>query len=318
MIKESLHNYYMFYTTLVAALTAGVNLFIIFWMSGYNPFVKMIFEEVFDTELKLISLDYGLGLAAIGIITFFGVSLSSSIFEKYKDKPKTETVSSENLVSRVVIGKGIMRKAIAASLVMTYIVLIGLSFSAGSLNNSLSGSDSEDDSDDSTTKVPIFSNSNDVNTNIVIKDIVTFDKIKVTTTNETSKSLQEVMLEKEPDTLVEHFTMVISVVIGFYFSSNILNAVLKSRNEGKTLNNPLEILKVRLATSDISKEEYEKLKALIDADRELRAELKRTGSKLDFKTAKAMRSATGKIKEELASDNFAKHVAARKEEKDQK
>ncbi|MCH7561841.1 MAG: SHOCT domain-containing protein [Thaumarchaeota archaeon] len=236
-------------------------------MSGRNPFVEMILTNVFGYSSKLISLDYGLGLAAIGIITFFGVSLSSSIFEKYKDK--SETTSNNNLISRAVIGKGIMRKAIAASLVMTYIVLIGLSFSAGTLDNPLSGTTDPKNStnispDTSTNNSPIFSNSKDVNINIVIKDIVKFDKIKVTTTNQTSQSIQELMLEKEPDTLVEHFTMVITVVIGFYFSSNLLTAYLKSRNEGTTSDDPFKILKVRLSKGDISEEEYEKLKALIE------------------------------------------------------
>ena len=108
--SKSLQDNYMFYTTLVAALTAGVNLFVIFWMSGHNPFVEMIIKTIFGTSSTLISLDYGLGLAAIGIITFFGISLSSSIFEKYKDK--SEAPPNSNLISRVIIGKGIMRHLI--------------------------------------------------------------------------------------------------------------------------------------------------------------------------------------------------------------
>jgi len=240
----------MFYTTFVAALTAATNLGIIFCMNSYG-------------------LDRGLGLAAIGIVTFFGVSLSSSIFEKYKDKPKSETKLNDNLISRIVIGKGIMRKGLAASLIMTYIVLIGLSFSAGTLDNSL-GTENETEKISGNGKTPtdetsLGSNNANVATtlkNIGITNIQDYDKIKVIT-NQTSKSLEELILEKEPDTLVQHFTIVISVIIGFYFGSNTLAALLKARKEDKPIDNSSEILKVRLIKGEIEEEEYKKLKDLI-------------------------------------------------------
>ena len=220
--SNALHKYYMLSTTLVAALTAGVNLFIIFWMGGFG--------------LKITTLDSGLGLAAIGITTFFGVSLSSSIFEKYRE-PKTKPFG--NLISNVVVGKGIMRKALAASLVMTYIVLIGLSFSAGTLDNSFGG-------EDKTTKPPVngttptddetSSGSSNTSVSINLENIGQFlndnkqiDKIQVKKTDPDSKAIEELIMTKEPDTLVEHFTIVISVVIVFYFGSSISSAILKSR-----------------------------------------------------------------------------------------
>ena len=257
--SNSLHKYYMFYTTLVAALTAGVNLIIIFWMGGFG--------------LKTTTLDSGLGLAAIGITTFFGVSLSSSIFEKYREpETKPETKPFGSLISNVVVGKGIMRKGLAASLVMTYIVLIGLSFSAGTLDNPLG-------EPDKTTKPPVNGETptddktlpGSINTSVSINlenigqflnDNKQIDKIQVKKTDPDSKAIEELILTKEPDTLVEHFTIVISVVIGFYFGANTLSALLKSR-KGKTSDDLSEILKVRLAKGEIEEKEYKKLKALI-------------------------------------------------------
>jgi len=237
--KTILGKQFMLWTTIVAALTAGANLFIIFWMSGSNPFVEMIINFVLkptelDSKLTLTALDPGLGLAAIGIMTFFGVSLSSSIFEEHRHKHenKHENEQKDNPILNIIAGKGIMRKGLASSLVMTYIVLIGLSFSAGTLDNPFSdGDDTNNVNETSLNNSTVQSSSKDVITNIVIKDIVKFDSMKVTTTNQTSNSIEEVILEKEPSTLVQHFTIVISVVIGFYFSSNIITAYLKTRKE---------------------------------------------------------------------------------------
>ena len=136
-------------TTVVAFFTAVANLTIIILMNTTD------------------GLDLGLGLAAIGIITFFGVSLSSSIFEEHRHEHGNKKKS--NLISNIVVGKGIMRKGLAASLVMTYIVLIGFSFSAVTLADSFN--------DKAVTTIvngtslnnsTISSSSQDVNTNIVI------------------------------------------------------------------------------------------------------------------------------------------------------
>jgi len=241
----------MFYTTLVAALTAGVNLFIIFWMSS--------------------SLDSGLGLAAIGITTFFGVSLSSSIFEKYRE-PKTKPFG--NLISNVVAGKGIMRKALAASLVMTYIVLIGLSFSAGTLDNSFGGEDkTTTPTENGKTPTDDKTSPGSINTSVSINlenigqflnDNKQIDKIQVKKTDPDSKAIEELILTKEPDTLVEHFTIVISVVIGFYFGSNTLSALLKSRKERLTTDDLSQINLERWTKGDIGEKDYKKIQALID------------------------------------------------------
>jgi len=298
---KSVGEHYMLVTTLVAAFTAGVNLFIILWMSGPNPFLEMVINFILERfaiePLTLTALDSGLGLAAIGIITFFGVSLSSSIFEEHRHDHRTEHPNNKiivgkdvlkgrrdelkefeaksfsktlddnlkdnavpknlsalkdelvkkyiekksdfifvdkdnpkkdldgHFISNVIVGTGIMRKGLASSLVMTYIVLIGLSFSAGTLDDSFSDGD-----DANNVNVTSLDNStvssNDVNVDIVIKDIVTLGS-KV-------KSIEESVLAIESGSLVQHFTIVISVVIGFYFSANTITAILKARKEDKT------------------------------------------------------------------------------------
>ena len=260
--KSKLKNHYMLTTSVAALLTAIGNLFIIFWMSGPNSFVEMII----GSELELTALNPGLGLGAIGLITFFGVSLSSSIFEEHRHKHGNE--QKGNLISNTIVGKGIMRKGLAASLVITYIVLIGLSFSAGNLytsfsdvngtNNIINGTDNDASNINGTSlnnsTTPL--SSQDVNTNIVIKDIVTLGT-KV-------KSIEDSIQAKESNSLVQHFTIVISLVVSFYFSANFITAYIDARKEDKTSNDPLKILKARLAKDEIDEKKYKKLKALIE------------------------------------------------------
>jgi len=112
---------YLISASAVAIVTAFVSLKIIYWMNADG-------------------LDLGLGLASIGIVTFIGTILASSIFEEHRhdhnDKSKDNKEKSKNqFLQDTIVGKGIMRKALAASLVMTYIVLIGMSYSDGSIEN---------------------------------------------------------------------------------------------------------------------------------------------------------------------------------------
>ena len=242
--KSKLKNHYMLTTSVAALLTAAANLVIICWMNATDK------------------LDLGLGLAAIGLITFFGVSLSSSIFEEHRHEHGHKKKS--NLISNVIVGKGIMRKGLAASLVMTYIVLIGLSFSSGDLNNSwVVDTETKGPSED--TKTPTTDetssgtpNSQDDNVDIEISDIVTLGSL-----DNKLKSVEASILAKESNSLVQHFTIVISLVVGFYFSANFLTAYINARKENKTSDDPLEILKVRLAKGEIKEKKYEDLKALI-------------------------------------------------------
>ena len=44
--------YYMFYTSLVAALTAVANVFIILWMSGRNPVIEAIINSTIDQTVN--------------------------------------------------------------------------------------------------------------------------------------------------------------------------------------------------------------------------------------------------------------------------
>lgn len=249
--KTRLEKHFMLWTTVVAFLTAAASLKIIYWMNSSD------------------GLDHGLGLAAIGIVTFFGVSLSSSIFEEHRHDHKAK--HNPHFISNVIVGTGIMRKGLAASLVITYIVLIGFSFSAGTLDNPLDGVTKPDtipakEGDKPTTgDTNIRTQSPNININlenIGITDIREYDKIQVKKTNSTSNSIEELILEKEPSTLVEHFTIVISVVVGFYFGSNTLAALLKARKEDKTPEDLSKILKGIADKGKVTEKDIEKLKSL--------------------------------------------------------
>ena len=255
---------YLASASAVAIVTALVSLKIIFWMNSPE------------------GLDFGLGLASIGIVTFFGTTLASSVFEEHRHDHGNKKSQS---ITTVIVGKGIMRKSLAASLVMTYIVLIGLSFSAGTLNDSIkveqdpktpegdvdTTPENTGNGDTSTTGDTTIDSStgNNVNTNVAIdldsigqflKDNKQIDEVTVKKTDPTSKEMQEVILSKDPETLVEHFTIVISIVIGFYFGANAVSSILKSRKESPS---PEDDLKTMYITDVIDKATYaEKLAVL--------------------------------------------------------
>ena len=325
-VPGSFETHYMFWASLPAIVTAIINLGIIYWMS------------------KPSGLDHGLGLAAIGITTFCGILLSSSIFEEHRhghgsvhakdkvivgknvsdeirgqlkgveaskfsekldnllkdaktkdiDKTKIELVKdfkdkeknsdfifvdtknahkteSGSFIEGVIVGTGIMRKALAGSLVITYIVLIGLSFSAGSLDDAFKtepeSTPSTDAADATSSATPdqsilgaatnfIFSGKimeevfGQKSTPPLIENLKKKKKksthrteiVKVPTPAETAKqkSIEELLLEKNPRTLVEHFTIVITAIVGFYFGSNTLKSYLDTRKEDLTRNKSKE------------------------------------------------------------------------------
>ena len=238
----------------IAIFTAFVSLKIIYWMNIPG------------------GLDLGLGLASIGIITFIGTTLASSIFEEHRHDHGNKKNQS---LTNAIVGTGIMRKALAASLVMTYIVLIGLSFSAGTLNDSINGEEKPKEPTGNADTPATGDTSNDntssgnVNTNVAInlenigqflKENKQIDEVTLKKTDPTTKELQEVILTKEPETLVEHFTIVISVVIGFYFGANTVSSIIKSR---KTPPTAKDILKNMYITDVIKEDEYKKKLALI-------------------------------------------------------
>lgn len=189
----------MLSTSIVAALTGIVNLTIICLMNTDK------------------GLDLGLGLAAIGITTFVGITVSSSIFEEHRhdhnENSKDNKEKSQNqFLQDTIVGKGIMRKALAASLVMTYIVLIGMSYSDGSIDN------------------------------LWEKGIIT-NSTSIGTDGTPSNSL------------VQHFTTIVSIVIGFYFGSNMVTAAINSKKKQLSAK---EILNIRLAAGTIEDDDYAK------------------------------------------------------------
>jgi len=266
-------------------------------------------------------LDKGLGLAAIGVVTFFGTAVSSSIFEEHRHSHGTEysnkvfvgkdvsektrerikdlrfepvknaieeakkanwTKESQkrirdeyekeveftivkpeepsrdddgNFIHGVIAGTGIMRKALAASLVITYIVLIGFSYSEGTLYVQIAGT-------------------GDNQTQTIAPSHILLNQ---TVHNNGTEEITEKLLDKNYTTLIQHFTIVVSVVIGFYFGSNAFSAYLnkmkESTNDGDEIKKKIDLqqdtIKEMLGKMDPAsdnnklerfKELYEKLK----------------------------------------------------------
>lgn len=281
--------HYLFSTSVIALITAAFDIKILF----------MMFE----------SFDKGLGLAAIGITSFFGVLLSSSFFEehrhphgnkesdidyskipteeakKIKDKINNLDKSGSTLIFDIIAGRGIMRKALAASLVITYIVLIGLSFSTGTLYNPIDGGDDKDtistgdgDNTNSTGAGDVRTQSPDININlenIGITNIQEYDKIQIKKTNQSSNSIEELILEKEPSTLVEHYTIVISVVIGFYFGTNTLTALIKNRkSDTGNLSKKISEIEEKLAKTNSNDSISDEIKEIKDSISKINKKIK--------------------------------------------
>ncbi|MCV0430646.1 hypothetical protein [Nitrosopumilus sp.] len=305
---QTVENHYLFFTSLIAIVTGIANLSVIYCMS----------LEKGITE--------GLGLAAIGIITFWGTLVASSVFEEHRhdhgiahapdkiivgknvddsikeklrsirdqegrqdfeknigthfstftktndsdklkkdilkefsltknpfvfvDKKNPKKDESGNFVENVIVGTGIMRKSLAASLVITYIVLIGLSLSAGTLDDSIKEPENSSASKQSILGAAsyyvmsgqILKSAFGANLSTELSETIemsessdTHQKSTVTKlekqNSEGTKSPEQILLEKDPKTLIEHFTIVVTAVVGFYFGSNTLNALLKARKE---------------------------------------------------------------------------------------
>lgn len=257
--ESQLEKHYMISTSIVATLTGIVNLTIIFLMN---------LDKKLDLGFGSITeLDLGLGLAAIGITTFVGITVSSSIFEEHRHdhnkKSKDHNEKSQNqFLQDTIVGKGIMRKALAASLVMTYIVLIGMSYSDGSIDNlwekriitnstSMGTNGTHIYITDSANST-IMINSKNVSPDIDIKDIVRIDgKLKaISATAQATPS----------NSLVQHFTTIVSIVIGFYFGSNMVTAAINSKKKQLSAK---EILDIRLAAGTIEDDDYTKKRDLI-------------------------------------------------------
>ena len=159
--KNGFEKHYLFTTTLIAIFVAAGNLSLLYYM-------------------HLDKISNGIGLAMVGIVTFFGMLIVSSFFEEHrhehasnskKEGSQNTSTAAQKMVEKVVAGKGIMRKALASSLIIVYIIVIGLYVESGELSEA----------------------------------------------------------KQIPRSLLEHFTIVVTAIVIFYFGSDIATIWFKNK-----------------------------------------------------------------------------------------
>ena len=103
-----------------------------------------------------------------------------------------------------------------------------------------------------------------INSRNVVPDIDISEIVKFPSITNKLKSTEGVVLVKDSNSLVQHFTILISIVIGFYFGSNALNAYLKSKNQQLNKDELSKINLTRLTKGEIPKSDYDKIQEKID------------------------------------------------------
>ena len=236
---------------------------------------------------------HGIGLAIIAVGTFFGMLMVSSYFEEHRHKhdkegksifsdlgddvkkkleealkgtdiaikktselKKQEADKELGLLANVIAGRGILRKAIASSLIITYVIFLGLFLDNGQLGETFPGFETKE-ADEETSKLDEKpqeeSTTNTLGISTFASNLILVQKEnnepsesstpskdnqasngdssendKPSTTSENSNKQQI------PKSLLEHFTIVITIVIGFYFGTDIAQLIAKSRvSKGK-------------------------------------------------------------------------------------
>lgn len=244
--KHGFEEHYLFTTTVIAIVVAAGNLSVLFFMNSGE-------------------ITNGIGIAMVGIITFFGMLMVSSFFEEHrhehasnskKEGSQNTSTAAQKMVEKVVAGKGIMRKAIAGSLIVVYIILIGLYADNGELNEPFPGIETSVPANQESEGTSLTPDSNVELTGTI--GVITLQLIQdngdesesetneeETKTNEEGKETKTSEKEEDsesarpiPRSLLEHFTTVITVIIGFYFGSSILTKWVQSKyGKDKTTGN---------------------------------------------------------------------------------
>lgn len=224
-----LDRHYLLVTTLIGIGVAGGNLCLLYFMNS-------------------ASIANGIGLAMVGIITFFGMMIASSVFEEHRHEhaPNSKKVgtqsqnistAAEKMVAKVVAGKGIMRKAIASSLIIVYIIVIGLYVENGELSEPLATTEIPESVGQETPAADTTESSSKL-TNYVsfaaLQLIQGESNASESEPEEEEQSETEAQEEEEtrrpiPRSLLEHFTTVVTAIIVFYFGTDIATAWFKSK-----------------------------------------------------------------------------------------
>jgi len=222
--KTNLDKHYLLVTTFIAVGVASVNSLLLYSMS-------------------LGSTTNGIGLAMVGIVTFFGMLIASSIFEEHRHEhaPTSKTnkpSAGEKMVANVVAGKGIMRKALASSLIIVYIIVVGLYVDNGELSEPFAPMET------TTSESQKSPENSTKDSKGELTDSVGFATLQLVQdegggaepeTEEEEQEEAEAQEEAEkpakpiPRSLLEHFTTVVTAIIIFYFGSDIATNWFKNK-----------------------------------------------------------------------------------------
>lgn len=222
--KNGFEKHYLFTTTLIAIFVAAGNLSLLYYM-------------------HLDKISNGIGLAMVGIVTFFGMLIVSSFFEEHrhehasnskKEGSQNTSNATEKMVEKVVAGKGIMRKAIASSLIIVYIIVIGLYVDSGELSEPLATMET------TTSESQKSPENSTKDSEGGLTDSVGFAALQLVqdegggsepeTEEEKQKETEAKKPAKQiPRSLLEHFTIVVTAIVIFYFGSDIATIWFKNK-----------------------------------------------------------------------------------------
>lgn len=259
---------------------------------GITTSIGIFIAFINSILLYKIDSDYissGIGLAMVGIVTFFGMLIASSVFEEHRhhhtNKPNKDVSRSQNqpdlsekIVANVIAGNGIMRKAIASSLIIVYIIVIGLYIENGELNEPFPRIETPTSDSQESTMSGTTTDSINTSTLQLIQDNDDGIKPMTKSGNQTTKVEESNETAKPiPQSLIEHFTTVITTVIVFYFGTDIASYWFKNKyGSGSTTRSQQS--STSIDTQKQQKDEIDKIQKKIA---ELKDELEKIKKKKD-------------------------------------
>jgi len=232
--KHGFEEHYLFTTTGIAIVVAAGNLSVLFFMNSGE-------------------ITNGIGIAMVGIITFFGMLMVSSFFEEHrhehasnskKEGSQNRSTATQKMVEKVVAGKGIMRKAIASSIIIVYIIVVGLYLENGELNQPFPGVETTTSESQKSPETSTKASEGGLTDSVGFASLQLIQDEGGGSEPETEEEKQkegETKKEKQkegeaekpakqiPRSLLEHFTIVVTAIVIFYFGSDIATIWFKNK-----------------------------------------------------------------------------------------
>lgn len=184
----------------------------------------VILFNVFGTSFSLFEK-----LTGVGIVTFFGMLIVSSFFEEHRHNHKqTSNASSHDLLKATFVsGRGIMRKAIASSLIVMYFIVIAQGINTGVADEPLVAKPDESEAEKETESDKMGDSTGETSDS---------------DTNDDSNSGEQTQTESETEdsdlpvatSLLQHFTALVSVIIAFYFGKDIVKIIWENKKKEET------------------------------------------------------------------------------------